>query len=605
MRNFRFGLPVGFLAGLLLLGGCGGGEIVPLVAPAGDADFATDPRWQMQTGLLDDAPLLGATWPAGGRPVVVGAKGFVAENLEPGHWRLEDSGVSCDLARVVGDGAGGLLAVGLDGGALRQPDGTWQPMNGLPSGAAGLVHGAGAYWMIGLPGELIRIDGDGAVSEVPGLPETRLRAVLAETDSLFVTGEGIGCQVRVGGVWSTLDVPVPEEGYAKSIFRLDDGRLLMVVRQEMDTVYVREAHGWVPHPEINPENGSIICHYEDGYLWVWSSYRWWRWDVRGESWTSLLYPRGGIDFVGFGPDGTIVWGWTGAFFWAGEDAEGEIFKLRDPAFAMTFRRLYSLLDGTVVASAGEQIHTIEATGSRPVLSLVTAGPLTRIAGASLQDFYFLAGGLFHYVDGQEPQEMPLPEGVGEGGLAVDAAGRVMVSHGGDVCIWDGVQWTCLPNSRFSDNRALTTRQQTLVALGMDRDAVYLGPNGLVRVLLPFHAIGASEPEPGLLVFYSSNLESCLYWSGTGISLELEGNLLPSGDGVHARSFVETDTGGVCLAYDSHLVLGITVSGARAQRELVAGPWKNQIKELQVLPDGSLAALDDPSGRLLIYPAQGD
>ncbi len=603
MKDFRFGLPVGFLAGLLLLGGCGGGDMVPLVAPAGDADFATDPRWQMQASLLDDASLRAATWPAGGRPVVVGTNGFVAENLEPGRWRLEDSGVSWDLARVVGDGAGGLLAVGPQGGALRQPDGTWQPMNGLPSGQDGLVHGAGAYWLIGGPGELIRVDGAGAVSEVSGLPEARLTAVLAETDSLFVAGEGIGCQVRVGGVWSALDVPISEDGYAKSIFRLDDGRLLMMVRQGGDMLYVREAHGWVPHTEIG--QGFINCHYEDGYLWVWGSYQWLRWDVRGESWTSLLYPGGERNIVGFGPDGTIVWGLEGVVSWAGEDAEGEVSGFRDSAFAPTFHYLHSLLDGTVVAFAGGQIHAIEATGSRPVLSLATASHITHIAGASLQDFYFLADGLFHYVDGQEPQEMPLPEGIAERDLAVDAAGRILVGTYGDAYIWDGVQWTCLTNDDFLGSRVQATRQQTLVALSADRDVVYLGPNGPVRVPLPLRAIGVSEPEPGLLVFYSSDLEPCLYWPGTGRSLGLEGNLLPYGDRVRARSFVETDTGGVCLAYDDHLVLGVTVSGARAQRELVAGPWRNQIKELQVLPDGSLAALDDPSGRLLIYPAEGD
>jgi hypothetical protein len=53
------------------------------------------------------------------------------------------------------------------------------------------------------------------------------------------------------------------------------------------------------------------------------------------------------------------------------------------------------------------------------------------------------------------------------------------------------------------------------------------------------------------------------------------------------------------------VLGVTVSGAWAEWELVAGPWTDEIEDLQVLADGSLAALDDASGRLLIHPAPGN
>ena len=145
-----------FLAGILLLGGCGGGETVPLLSPQGDCDYAPDPRWQMQAGFLGENTIRDMGWPDGGRPILVGENGFIAVNDEPGHWRREDSGINRGPAHGDRRRERGNPGSGLHRG--HRAAGRWPvaPRGGftfrrlVPAGP----RRAGAYWLPGTNGVL-------------------------------------------------------------------------------------------------------------------------------------------------------------------------------------------------------------------------------------------------------------------------------------------------------------------------------------------------------------------------------------------------------------------------------------------------------------------
>jgi len=603
MRRGLFSL----LAGMLLLGGCGGGETVPLVSPGGNCDFAPDPLWQQQTGILEGERVQAVAWPAGGRPVVVGTNGAIAVNETPGRWRRESSGVQANLSIVVGDGAGGLLAAGGSGATIRRPPEGWQAVAGLPeNGWYDLVHGDGAYWLAGNLGVLARVDSAGQATVVPVPTDATLRAVLAENDSLFVMGEAGFCQVRVGGVWSALDFPIPEDGAAERLFRLSDGRLLLVEEAGGGSIHVRETTGWVLHPEVNPDRRSTTFWYEDGYLWALSdALR--RWDVSTDPWTAMEYP--GFPYLysdlGFGPDGAVFQNLDGSFQWHAVAGDGSLEMTLDPAGDLTFNSLCRLQDGTVVAPAEGRIYEIRPSGPRLVLTLDTVDAFTSLAGVSLQDFFFKNDGLFHHEEGQAPLEIPLPvEMETYRNMAANDAGQVLLTGSEGVCAWDGARWFCLPLEDYYNGQAHVTRRQTLVAMGSNM-AIYLRPEGLISFPLDINGIGVSEPEPGLLMVHSNQFERCLYRMGTGALQVLESDPLPNCSNPRGDYFLETATGGLVVTRRNDLVLGVTISGTRAEWELVAGPWRDQIEYLQVLADGSLAALDRSSGRLLIHPAPGN
>lgn len=603
-----------------LIMGCGGGDLVPLAAPGGDCDFPFDPLWRQDQGLNGSSALLGVAWPPDTGPVVVGADGFIATHNAVAGWVHEESSVTADLNLVCGDGAGALAALGEGTLVVRPPGGSWQEVPGLEDRLwYDLAGSEGRFYLAGWQGALAEVTAGGGAVAVETRTTATLRVVLAEPDSVFVGGYGGVFQVLADGNWSRPFPDLPDTFEVHSIMRLDDGRLMVGARYFEDLnghlyphhpVFTREAGGWVQRHELDDFWPSRL-RYEDGYLWqTYGNLN--RWDVSNDPWTMMVSAPGwsALGDFGFGPEGRVLQVHDrGELIWwepGGDDAYKPVV---DPAGKFFADHLLRLNDGTVVAPGYRLLAEIRSTGPRIVTGLGPAvqallTPDALLAGPSLDDFtLFVGSSLYHCRAGQDPMARELPPDLDPvQKLLVTDDGRVLLKTTHQAYFHDGQGWQQWDAFPIVGDIQLTRQQTPVVLSGFEVGVA--GPTGLEVLNLGSRCLGVAELAPGELTFFTEGFDRILYFLESGRRYDWTEDPAPGCSELRARGFLEIDGGALFYTPEHSLVLVARVSGRYAEWDLVAGPWMSEIEDLQMLPDGGLAALDSSWKTLLLHAAPG-
>ena len=600
------------LAAAFLLGGCGGGEILPLEPATGTCDRPPDPRWRVLAPLRGQELYRDAVWPDQETVWVVGTGGLALVKRGAGPFRREDTGADGDLAAAFALADGTVGAVGEGGTVAERQGDRWTVRQVAGVGALRRAAAVGQQaWAVGDSGAVVQRDAAGVWTRLDPPAPGDLRGVAATADTVAVCGTGGALWLRTEGGWRDLSAGPWLTDDLHSVVWLADGRLVVGSRY---AIYVRGANGWVvpvyseappsdtPWRRLQVAGGSLWCF---GY-WNLDVY-----DTGGPVWTGDRISDNSWGSVAVRDPGTALLVNSTDLGWL---ADG-ILESTDPA-DYDGDDLFSLADGTCGCFDSWGLLVTGPGGLRRAVTLpddarAALGGLSAVTGQSLDDFH-AAGryAVWRFAQGVGAPVVEIPSGSSLGSMVQGQDGRLHLSLDGDlagVFTAEGgvLQQELATDSSYSGLELSLTRQGTAVARWNSRAWIF---RDAAWDSLAFPARGIlAEPVAGELValetdgYFGRNFR--IWREGQGLPAEEWVGPVPLCPDLDFRNGADSSAGLFLYTDYPSLVVAPQTDRLDGPWDLVAGPLDGEIGGLKVMADGSLLATTWNPRTLVIYPAR--
>ncbi len=607
--------PAAFLIGISLvvvmastLVGCGGGEVLPLVAPGGSSDWPADPRWRAVVPLLVGEDFRDGAWvreTSFADPVValVGERGAVFVHAD-GRWAAQKTGLQANLNVVVSLGANVFVAVGDDGAACWGENGHWQVADtGTQNHLEAMLAVDGVAWAVGQEGTVRRWEA-GQWSGLPSAGTDDLVGVTVLNDSLFVAAGTAGIRVWDGAAWSTLPVGPWGESAVKAVAAVDNDQLYAAA----DSLYVRSAVGWHTITDTRLAGVDKIGMKVTGHTLWYSFWGWWLHldpttvpgQVSIDAPFGILAPRDAETYLTVESGPTVAW-----------VADGKLRQ--DPAGYLSIRSVITLSTGGMLVLTHNGVFQHDGINLTQILDReqIPGMPDRGFAAGCGRDAddYFLVGSevVYHCVNGQATELGTWEEIQNVNSIAVDQDNVLYMGGDQGLWRWQDVSWQrVLPvladqqqyfevwplgNGRLG---AIDSNEQYYLqfadrwsAIGEQRRGTLLlaGADGTLFTIGRVDSREGFDVGNGLRIYdESSGAFRDLMNRGMGSLVDLD-------------IYRGTSRNGEVLIWTRDPSMAFTLSGppGMADWNVVAGPLAADIASLERMPDGSLLARQNYQG----------